>query len=162
MEGVVSIGFKINLLCRVQSRHGGRLGQARLVDALIRDRGSIQTIDGIPDDIKALYKTAWEIDQRDLADMAADRGAYICQSQSFNVHVDRNNTNLDPIELRLASYHMYAWQKGLKTGMYYLRCVNSHVKCVYYNSQWQARLASRAPLVLIATIRFFSFLNSTC
>ena len=90
-------------------------------DALIRDRGSIQHIDDIPADIKALYKTVWEIDQRDLVDMAADRGAFICQSQSFNVHMDRNDTERDPIELRLASYHMYAWQKGLKTGMYYLR-----------------------------------------
>ncbi len=93
----------------------------RVRDALIRDRGSIQRIEGIPDDIKALYKTVWEIDQRDLVDMAADRGAYICQSQSFNVHMDRNDTSRDPIELRMATYHMYAWQKGLKTGMYYLR-----------------------------------------
>ena len=65
--------------------------------------------------IKELYKTVWEIKQRNLIDMAADRGAYICQSQSLNLFVDT------PTTAKLTSMHFYAWKKGLKTGMYYLR-----------------------------------------
>ncbi|EDV21437.1 uncharacterized protein TRIADDRAFT_50804 [Trichoplax adhaerens] len=82
---------------------------------LIANNGSIQKINNIPDDIKALYKTVWEISQRTLIDMAADRGAYIDQSQSFNVHI------AEPNFAKLTSMHFYAWKKGLKTGMYYLR-----------------------------------------
>ena len=70
---------------------------------------------GIPDDLKALYKTVWEISQKSLIDMAADRGAFIDQSQSFNVHVAQPNF------AKMTSMHFYAWKKGLKTGMYYLR-----------------------------------------
>jgi len=77
--------------------------------------GSIQKINGIPDDIKEIYKTVWEIKQRAVIDMAADRGAYICQSQSLNLFVDA------PTTAKLTSMHFYAWRKGLKTGMYYLR-----------------------------------------
>ncbi len=77
--------------------------------------GSIQKISGIPDDIKEIYKTVWEIKQRAVIDMAADRGAYICQSQSLNLFVDA------PTTAKLTSMHFYAWKKGLKTGMYYLR-----------------------------------------
>jgi ribonucleoside-diphosphate reductase alpha chain len=84
-------------------------------NAIIGANGSIQSISGIPDDIKALYKTVWEIRQRTLIDMAADRGAYICQSQSLNLFVDSPTTG------KLTSMHFYAWKKGLKTGMYYLR-----------------------------------------
>jgi ribonucleoside-diphosphate reductase subunit M1 len=62
-----------------------------------------------------VYKTVWEISQRVILDMAADRGAYICQSQSMNVHIAEPNTS------KLTSMHFYAWKKGLKTGMYYLR-----------------------------------------
>lgn len=69
----------------------------------------------IPPTLKALYKTVWEIKQRVLVDMAADRGAYIDQSQSFNVHMS------DPNFGKLTSLHFYGWKKGLKTGMYYLR-----------------------------------------
>lgn len=82
---------------------------------IIAHNGSIQKIDGIPDDIKEIYKTVWEIKQRTLIDMAADRGAYICQSQSLNLFVDT------PTNGKLTSMHFYAWKKGLKTGMYYLR-----------------------------------------
>lgn len=82
---------------------------------LMASNGSVQHIDGIPEDIKALYKTVWEIKQRTLIDMAADRGAYIDQSQSFNVHL------LDVTPAKLTSMHFYAWSRGLKTGMYYLR-----------------------------------------
>ncbi|HEX5026642.1 MAG TPA: ribonucleoside-diphosphate reductase subunit alpha, partial [Agriterribacter sp.] len=77
--------------------------------------GSIQKIEGIPDHIKEIYKTVWEIKQRTIIDMAADRGAYICQSQSLNLFVDNPNAG------KLTSMHFYAWKKGLKTGMYYLR-----------------------------------------
>ncbi|HXB91558.1 MAG TPA: ribonucleoside-diphosphate reductase subunit alpha [Puia sp.] len=77
--------------------------------------GSIQTIDEIPDAVKEIYKTVWEIKQRNIIDMAADRGAYICQSQSLNLFVDT------PSAGKLTSMHFYAWKSGLKTGMYYLR-----------------------------------------
>jgi len=82
---------------------------------IIAANGSIQNIEEIPSDIKELYKTVWEIKQRNIIDMAADRGAYICQSQSLNLFVDNPNTS------KLTSMHFYAWKKGLKTGMYYLR-----------------------------------------
>lgn len=82
---------------------------------IISHNGSVQKIDGIPDHIKEVYKTVWEIKQRALIDMAADRGAYICQSQSLNLFVDT------PTNSKLTSMHFYAWRKGLKTGMYYLR-----------------------------------------
>ncbi len=82
---------------------------------IIAANGSVQHIDEIPADIKELYKTVWEIKQRNLIDMAADRGAFICQSQSLNLFVDNPNTS------KLTSMHFHAWKKGLKTGMYYLR-----------------------------------------
>jgi ribonucleoside-diphosphate reductase alpha chain len=82
---------------------------------IIAANGSIQNIQEIPASIKELYKTVWEIKQRTVIDMAADRGAYICQSQSLNLFVDNPNAS------KLTSMHFYAWKKGLKTGMYYLR-----------------------------------------
>lgn len=82
---------------------------------IIAANGSIQHIEQIPADLKELYKTVWEIKQRNLIDMAADRGAYICQSQSLNLFVD------SPTTAKLTSMHFHAWKKGLKTGMYYLR-----------------------------------------
>jgi len=82
---------------------------------LMAANGSIQNIDNIPQNIKDLYKTVWEIKQKVIIDMAADRGAYICQSQSLNLFVE--NPNL----AKLSSMHFYGWKKGLKTGMYYLR-----------------------------------------
>ncbi|MCX3266172.1 ribonucleoside-diphosphate reductase subunit alpha [Pedobacter agri] len=82
---------------------------------IILANGSIQAIPSIPDYIKELYKTVWEIKMRNIIDMAADRGAYICQSQSLNLFVNAPNTS------KLTSMHFYAWEKGLKTGMYYLR-----------------------------------------
>lgn len=82
---------------------------------IIAANGSVQHIEEIPVEIKELYKTVWEIKQRTLIDMAADRGAYICQSQSLNLFVDNPSTS------KLTSMHFYAWKKGLKTGMYYLR-----------------------------------------
>jgi len=84
-------------------------------DNIIRANGSVQHIEEIPKEIRELYKTVWEIKQRNLIDMAADRGAFICQSQSLNLFVD------NPTTAKLTSMHFYAWKKGLKTGMYYLR-----------------------------------------
>ena len=82
---------------------------------IMSHNGSIQAIAEIPAPIKEIYKTVWEIKQRALIDMAADRGAYICQSQSLNLFVDA------PTSSKLTSMHFYGWRKGLKTGMYYLR-----------------------------------------
>ncbi|MGW8121467.1 ribonucleoside-diphosphate reductase subunit alpha [Roseivirga echinicomitans] len=82
---------------------------------LIGAKGSIQAIPEIPEHIKELYKTVWEISQKSIIEMSADRGAYICQSQSLNIHIQ------DPNFGKMTSMHFYAWKKGLKTGMYYLR-----------------------------------------
>ncbi len=84
-------------------------------DKIITANGSIQDIAEIPQELKNLYKTVWEIKMRDIIDMAADRGAYICQSQSLNLFINSPNAS------KLTSMHFYAWKKGLKTGMYYLR-----------------------------------------
>merc|ERR1712048_798403 len=81
---------------------------------LIAHNGSVQNID-LPQELKELYKTVWEIKQRIVLDMAADRGAYIDQSQSLNIHMT------DATTAKLSSMHFHGWQLGLKTGMYYLR-----------------------------------------
>ena len=91
------------------------LWTAEIRNQIIAHNGSVQHIPEIPDDLKGLYRTSWEIKQRALIDMAADRGAFIDQSQSFNVFVQ------DPNYGKLSSMHFYGWKKGLKTGMYYLR-----------------------------------------
>lgn len=82
---------------------------------IIADNGSIQNIPNIPDEIKALYKTVWELSQRTIIDMAADRAPFIDQSQSLNIYIQA------PTMGKLTSMHFYGWKKGLKTGMYYLR-----------------------------------------
>jgi len=84
-------------------------------EQLMAANGSIQDIPEISDELKKLYKTVWEISQKVIIDMAADRGAFICQSQSLNLFVENPNFG------KLSSMHFYGWQKGLKTGMYYLR-----------------------------------------
>jgi ribonucleoside-diphosphate reductase alpha chain len=86
-----------------------------LKNIIIQNNGSIQNIEGIPQYLKDIYKTSWEIKQRDVIDMAIDRGAYICQSQSLNIFLEEVNFS------KLSSMHFYGWRKGLKTGMYYLR-----------------------------------------
>lgn len=91
------------------------LWNKEIKDKIIIADGSIQGIDEIPQSIKDLYKTVWEIKQKCIIDLAADRGAFICQSQSMNLFME------DPDFKKLTSMHFYAWQKGLKTGMYYLR-----------------------------------------
>ena len=84
-------------------------------DDILRHKGSIQAIQRIPEYIRDLYKTTWEIKQRHVLDMAADRGAYIDQSQSLNIHM------VDANPAKVTSMHFYGWKQGLKTGMYYLR-----------------------------------------
>jgi ribonucleoside-diphosphate reductase alpha chain len=86
-----------------------------LKNKIIAANGSVQNIPEIPANIKELYKTVWEIKQRTIIDMAADRGAYIDQSQSLNLFIQDANF------AKMSSAHFYAWKKGLKTGMYYLR-----------------------------------------
>ncbi|UYZ62316.1 ribonucleoside-diphosphate reductase subunit alpha [Hymenobacter weizhouensis] len=91
------------------------LWNEQMKNAIIAANGSVQDIPNIPQHIKDLYKTVWEISQRRIIDMSADRGAYICQSQSLNLHVQNVNFG------KLTSMHFHSWKKGLKTGMYYLR-----------------------------------------
>ncbi len=82
---------------------------------IIADNGSVQNVPEIPEKIRAVYKTVWEISQKTILNMAADRGPFICQSQSMNVHI------AEPNAAKLTSMHFWAWKLGLKTGMYYLR-----------------------------------------
>jgi ribonucleoside-diphosphate reductase alpha chain len=91
------------------------LWDEEMKEALIVSNGSVQHIEGLPQELKDRYKTVWEISQKAIIDMSADRGAFICQSQSLNLFVE--NATM----AKLSSMHFYAWQKGLKTGMYYLR-----------------------------------------
>ena len=91
------------------------LWSKEMKDLMVKAGGSIQNIVDIPDDIKKLYRTVWEIKMKDVIDMAADRGRFIDQSQSMNLFME------SPTMSKLSSMHMYAWKKGLKTGMYYLR-----------------------------------------
>tara|TARA_B100001741_G_scaffold214371_1_gene177531 strand:- start:166 stop:753 length:588 start_codon:yes stop_codon:yes gene_type:complete len=91
------------------------LWSSDMKDEILRHKGSVQAIAAIPEDLKDLYKTTWEIKQKHVIDMAADRGAYIDQSQSLNIHM------IDANPAKVTSMHFYGWRKGLKTGMYYLR-----------------------------------------
>ena len=86
-----------------------------LKERIVAANGSVQGIPEIPAELKARYKTVWEIKQKTLIDMAADRGAFICQSQSLNLFIQ------DPNIAKLSSMHFYGWKRGLKTGIYYLR-----------------------------------------
>jgi len=88
---------------------------ADIKNKIIANNGSVQDIPEIPEEIKPIYKTVWEISNKTLIDMAADRGKFICQSQSLNLFLD------DPDFQKLSSMHFYSWSKGLKTGLYYLR-----------------------------------------
>ena len=91
------------------------LWNEKIKNSIIANNGSIQHIDVIPEDIREKYRTVWEIPMRHLIDMSADRGVFICQSQSLNLWIE------DPNYSTLTSMHFYAWSKGLKTGIYYLR-----------------------------------------
>lgn len=110
---------------------------------LIEANGSVQNIPEIPQNIKDLYKTVWEISQKTIMDMSADRGAYICQSQSLNIHIK------DPNFGKLTSMHFYAWKKGLKTGMYYLR-TKAAADAIKFTVEKQADVALE-PVVEIDT-----------
>ena len=105
-----------------------------LKNKIIRANGSIQDIEEIPENIKELYKTVWEIKQRTIIDMAADRGAYICQSQSLNIFMESPNM------AKITSMHFYAWKRGLKTGMYYLR-TKAAADAIKFTVQTQAEKA---------------------
>ena len=87
----------------------------KMKDKIMEQNGSIQNINEIPEKIKLLYRTVWEVSQKSIIEMAADRGAYICQSQSMNIHMQDANFG------KLTSMHFHAWKLGLKTGLYYLR-----------------------------------------
>ncbi len=91
------------------------LWNEKMKNKLIAANGSVQQLAEVPQHLKDLYKTVWEISQKTIIDMAADRGAYICQSQSMNLFLQEPNFG------KLTSMHFYAWKKGLKTGIYYLR-----------------------------------------
>ena len=114
------------------------LWSPELKERIVAANGSVQGLD-IPADIKARYKTVWEIKQKTLIDMAADRGAFICQSQSLNLFV------ADPTISKLSSMHFYAWKKGLKTGIYYLR-TRSAVQAIKFTVDAAAAVAaSKSP-----------------
>ncbi|KAI9773797.1 MAG: ribonucleotide-diphosphate reductase subunit rnr1 [Geoglossum simile] len=102
---------------------------------IIADGGSIQNIPNIPADIKALYKTVWEISQRTIVQMAADRGAYIDQSQSLNIHMK------EPTMHKITSMHFAGWKLGLKTGMYYLRTMAASAPIQFTVDQEQLKVA---------------------
>lgn len=116
------------------------LWNTQVKDQMIVDGGSIQNIAGIPPHIKALYKTVWEISQKCLIDMAKDRGAFICQSQSMNLFI------ADPNAAKLSSMHFYAWKAGLKTGLYYLR-TQPKAKAIQFSVD-QTTLASASDVVV--------------
>ena len=99
----------------VKSLQNLKLWSKDMKNMMIKAGGSIQQIPGIPESVKKLYKTVWEIKQKVLIDMARDRGCFIDQSQSLNLFIE------NPTASKLSSMHMYAWEQGLKTGMYYLR-----------------------------------------
>lgn len=107
-----------------------------LKDRIIAANGSVQQIEEIPDDLKELYRTVWEIRQKSIVDMAAERGAFIDQSQSLNIHIE------DPSFAKLTSMHFYAWEKGLKTGMYYLRS-RPAADAIKFTIDHDLRMASR-------------------
>ncbi|KMU72381.1 ribonucleoside-diphosphate reductase large chain [Coccidioides immitis RMSCC 3703] len=102
---------------------------------IIAEGGSIQNIPNIPADIKALYKTVWEISQRTIVQMAADRGAYIDQSQSLNIHLK------EPTMGKITSMHFAGWKLGLKTGMYYLRTMAASAPIQFTVDQEQLKVA---------------------
>ena len=99
---------------------------------IIKANGSVQGIDSIPDNIKAIYKTVWEMKMKDIIDMSADRGRFIDQSQSLNLFIDQPNMG------KITSMHFYAWEKGLKTGMYYLR-TKAATQAIQFTVQKQAK-----------------------
>jgi ribonucleoside-diphosphate reductase alpha subunit len=98
----------------VKDLHKLGVWSPELKNQIVKDGGSVQNLD-IPEALRKVYRTVWEIPQKSIIEMAADRGAFICQSQSLNIFME------NPTLAKLSSMHMYGWKKGLKTGMYYLR-----------------------------------------
>ena len=119
-----------------------------LKNDILRTNGSIQNIEIIPQNIKDLYKTVWELSMRDIIDMAGERGMFIDQSQSLNLFVE--NANLG----KLTSMHFYAWKQGLKTGMYYLR-TKSAVDAIKFTVQKQSK-AQMEPVVATEEVQEFT------
>jgi ribonucleoside-diphosphate reductase alpha chain len=109
----------------------------RMRHRIMAANGSVQHLEDIPAKVRALYKTVWEIKQRTIIDMAAERGPFICQSQSLNLHV------ASPNFAKLTSMHFYSWKKGLKTGMYYLRS-NAAVDAIKFTVD-KAMVSTPAP-----------------
>jgi len=96
------------------------LWNEQIKNNIIANKGSIQQLTILPEHIRNKYKIVWEIPMKHIIDMAADRGAFICQSQSMNLWME------EPVYNKLTSMHFYAWEKGLKTGIYYLRRKAKH------------------------------------
>jgi ribonucleotide reductase alpha subunit len=115
----------------------------KMKNRLIEMNGSVQNINDIPQNLKDLYKTAWEIKGKTLIEMSADRGAYICQSQSLNIFMTDVNFG------KLTSMHFYAWNKGLKTGMYYLR-TKSAANAIQFTVEKQAQVHGTEDAAAIA------------
>ena len=119
------------------------LWNEQMKNEIIKHNGSIQNIDVIPMELKELYKTVWEIKQKAIIDMAKDRGAYIDQSQSLNIHMQDVNMG------KLSSMHFHAWRSGLKTGMYYLRtkAASDAIKFTVKNNNTGAKIQETAETV---------------
>ncbi|MFT4031791.1 MAG: ribonucleoside-diphosphate reductase subunit alpha [Siphonobacter sp.] len=109
---------------------------------LIAANGSVQQISEIPQNLKELYKTVWEIKQKTIIDMSADRGAYICQSQSLNIHMTDANFG------KITSMHFHAWERGLKTGMYYLR-TKAAADAIKFTVETQAQVSIQPTTVTV-------------
>lgn len=127
------------------------LWSEELCNAMIANNGSIQSIEGIPDGIKRLYKTAWEIDTKDILDMSADRGAYVCQSQSLNLFKEMpvDADAMTGQRERLRRMYYYAWKLGLKTGQYYLRTrpAKDPIKVTVSVNNEKKRLGAKGKLI---------------
>ena len=113
----IADGYEFNIVNKYMVEHLDELGlwNEEIQNEILRNRGSIQQIESIPDDVKSIYKTVWEIPQRLLIDYAAERQRFMDQSQSLNLYLE------NPVGSKVASMLMYSWEKGLKTGIYYLR-----------------------------------------
>lgn len=112
----------------------------QIKNKIIAHGGSVQNIPEIPQDLKDIYKTAWEIKQKSIIDMAADRGAYIDQSQSLNVFMEQPNFG------KLTSLHFHAWKRGLKTGMYYLRS-RPAADAIKFTVDQESKILNKGPMV---------------
>ena len=115
---------------------------------IMRANGSVQNIDIIPDDIKELYRTVWELSMKDIIDMSKQRGYFIDQSQSLNLFLEGATM------AKLTSMHFYAWKSGLKTGMYYLR-TKSAVDAIKFTVQKQSK-AQMEPVVAAEEVQEFT------